>query len=66
MSNQANLEVERLIDALVERRKALGWSVRLLARAAGVQPSTVLRIESGERRPSLLMYTKLRLALEAA
>lgn len=65
-TNVVEEEVGKMLRELTQRRKEKGWSVRRLAREAGVEPSTVLRIESRERRPSLATYVRLRLVLEAA
>lgn len=50
-------EAKALAYALKQRRKALGLSASEVARRAGVEPSTLTRLELGERsspRPDLL------------
>ncbi len=56
---------ERLAGNLLRlARVQRGWSQRQLAEAAGVPVSTVARIESGTRQPSLLTISRLLAAAD--
>jgi transcriptional regulator with XRE-family HTH domain len=50
---------DRLGAYLKERREALGFTQRELARQLGVKASHVAFLESGRRRPSLSLITRL-------
>lgn len=52
-------------EQIFNRRKSLGWSIREVARRAGVCPSTVRRIETGEvTAPNLETLCRLEEVLE--
>lgn len=56
---------ERLAGNLLRLARAQrGWSQRQLAEAAGVPVSTVARIESGTRQPSLVTISRLLAAAD--
>ena len=56
---------ERLAGNLLRLARAQrGWSQRRLAEAAGVPVSTVARIESGARQPSLVTISRLLAAAD--
>ena len=56
---------ERLAGNLLRLARAQrGWSERRLAEAAGVPVSTVARIESGARQPSLVTISRLLAAAD--
>ncbi|RUO26284.1 hypothetical protein CWE09_06095 [Aliidiomarina minuta] len=54
----------RLAELLCEARQARGLSLRKLASAVGVSPTTIMRIEAAERKPSLFLVMQLCHALE--
>lgn len=54
----------RLAVLLNEARQDKGISLRKLAAKVGVAPSTVMRIESAEHKPSLFLVMQLCSALE--
>ncbi len=57
--------IERLAGNLLRLARAQrGWSQRQLAEAAGVPVSTVARIESGARQPSLVTLSRLLVAAD--
>jgi len=45
------MDTKRLAETVRAARERKGWSVRDLARAAGVGSTTVSQIEAGERAP---------------
>lgn len=45
-------------------REKKGWSTRALSQAAGLSPSYVSKLESGEIEPSLRVFGRLALVLE--
>ena len=47
------------LHPLTEARKHQGWTRKTLADKAGVSESTISRIESRERLPSMELLTKL-------
>jgi transcriptional regulator with XRE-family HTH domain len=47
-------------------RKLLGWPQMTLALEASVTPSTVLKFERGEGRPSVLSVSTIKRTLEGA
>lgn len=50
--------------AIVARlRQARGWTAAALAREAGTQPSTVTRMEAGQRMPGLEVARRIFAAL---
>jgi transcriptional regulator with XRE-family HTH domain len=56
---------ERMADnLLLLARQQRSWSQRPLAEAAGVPVSTVARIESGARQPSLVTISRLLAAAD--
>ena len=55
-----------LIDELVERRKAKGWTQQDLARACGLTQSVIGRIESKRSVPTLVTLQKIVSALGAS
>ena len=56
---------ERLAGNMLRLARAQrGWSQRQLAEAAGVPVSTVARIESGARQPSLVTVSRLLAAAD--
>ena len=55
----------RLIDELIELRKAKGWTQQELARACGLTQSVIGRIESKKSVPTLVTLQKIVAALEA-
>lgn len=56
----------RLIDELIELRKARGWTQQDLAKACGLTQSVVARIESKKSVPTLVTLQKIVSALDAA
>ena len=58
-------DTERLAGNMLRLARAQrGWSQRQLAEAAGVPVSTVARIESGARQPSLVTVSRLLAAAD--
>ena len=55
----------RLIDELIELRKARGWTQQDLAKAGGLTQSVVARIESKKSVPTLVTLQKIVSALDA-
>ena len=55
----------RLIDELIELRKARGWTQQDLAKACGLTQSVVARIESKKSVPTLATLQKIVSALDA-
>ena len=55
----------RLIDELIELRKARGWTQQDLAKACGLTKSVVARIESKKSVPTLVTLQKIVSALDA-
>ncbi|MBS6700838.1 MAG: helix-turn-helix transcriptional regulator [Clostridiales bacterium] len=55
----------RLIDELIELRKAKGWTQQELARACGLTQSVIGRIESKKSVPTLVTLQKIVAALDA-
>ena len=55
----------RLIDELIELRKARGWTQQYLAKACGLTQSVVARIESKKSVPTLVTLQKIVSALDA-
>lgn len=55
----------RLIDELIELRKARGWTQKDLAKACGLTQSVVARIESKKSVPTLVTLQKIVSALDA-
>ena len=55
----------RLIDELIELRKARGWTQQDLAKACGLTQSGVARIESKKSVPTLVTLQKIVSALDA-
>ena len=55
----------RLIDELIELRKARGWTQQDLAKACGLTQSVVARIESKKSVPTLVTLQKIVSALYA-
>lgn len=55
----------RLIDELIELRKAGGWTQQDLAKACGLTQSVVARIESKKSVPTLVTLQKIVSALDA-
>jgi transcriptional regulator with XRE-family HTH domain len=55
----------RLIDELIELRKARGWTQQDLAKACGLTQSVVARIESKKSVPTLVTLQKIVSALDA-
>lgn len=54
----------RLIDELIELRKARGWTQQDLAKACGLTQSVVARIESKKSVPTLVTLQKIVSALD--
>lgn len=55
----------RLIDELIELRKARGWTQQDLAKACGLTQSVVARIESKKSVPTLITLQKIVSALDS-
>lgn len=55
---------DRAIALLAEERKRLGLSHEKLAERTGLHRSSISLIESKKRKPTLLVATKLALALD--
>lgn len=55
----------RLIDELIELRKARGWTQQDLAKACGLTQSVVARVESKKSVPTLVTLQKIVSALDA-
>ena len=55
----------RLIDELIELRKAKGWTQQELARACGLTQSVIGRIEIKKSVPTLVTLQKIVAALDA-
>lgn len=55
----------RLIDELIELRKARDWTQQDLAKACGLTQSVVARIESKKSVPTLVTLQKIVSALDA-
>jgi transcriptional regulator with XRE-family HTH domain len=49
--------------ALTRLREAKGWNRRELAKAAGLNPATITRLERGERDPLATTVTRLAVVL---
>jgi DNA-binding XRE family transcriptional regulator len=47
-------------------RKLLGWSQMKLALEAGLAQTTIVSLESGKKRPSVLSVSMIKLALQTA
>lgn len=58
-------ELDGVPEFLRERRKFLGLSQAELARAVGVNQSTIHRIETGERTPGTELFLRLLKVLRA-
>lgn len=54
----------RLAELMFEARQNKGVSLRKLALMVGVAPSTIMRIEAAEHKPSLFLVMHLCKALE--
>jgi hypothetical protein len=52
-----------IIDALVEQRKAKGWTQKDLAKAANLTQSVIARLENKKATPQLDTLVKVVLAL---
>lgn len=63
--NRAELIILSLAVELVALRKKLGMSHEALASRAGVTRAAVSFIESGKRKPTLLILLKLANAMDA-
>ena len=59
------VQCARLIDELIELRKARGWTQQDLAKACGLTQSVVARIESKKSVPTLVTLQKIVSALDA-
>jgi transcriptional regulator with XRE-family HTH domain len=58
------LAVAEFLDALSRRRLRLGMSLRAVAKAAGIDPSLLSRMEAGKRgNPSAVSLARLARAL---
>lgn len=55
----------RLINELIELRKAKGWTQQNLARACGLTQAVIGRIESKKGAPTLVTLQKIVAALDA-
>ena len=53
-----------VIDALIERRKAKGWTQKDLAKATSLTQSVIARLESKRATPQLDTLVRIVLALE--
>jgi transcriptional regulator with XRE-family HTH domain len=49
--------------ALTRLREERGWNRRELARAAGVDPATITRLERGDRDPRAVTVARVAMAL---
>lgn len=58
-------KLDGLARFIRERRKLLGLSEAALARECGVNQSTIHRIETGERLPSMKLFVRLLEVLRA-
>jgi DNA-binding XRE family transcriptional regulator len=63
-NNYADNVLENVVELLAEARKAKGVSHETLAQKAGVTRPAISHIESGKRKPSLLICLKLAHALD--
>lgn len=54
---------QALVDLLIRKRKAAGWTQAQLAAAIGVRQSLIARIESGQRRIDVIELFTLAEAL---
>jgi DNA-binding XRE family transcriptional regulator len=54
----------RLINQLIERRRALRWTQKELAAHSGVGQAEISKIERGRKSPTLDTYSRLVTALE--
>jgi DNA-binding XRE family transcriptional regulator len=61
-----DLDRATLAEKLVRRRRVAGLSQAELARAAGVRPETLNRIERGRTTPDFATVRKLVVAMDAA
>jgi DNA-binding XRE family transcriptional regulator len=55
-----------LACAIIERRKAAGWTQEKLAKAAGVRQETISRLETGKHSPNIRTVDSIDLALKNA
>lgn len=55
----------RIIDDLIDLRRAKGWTQQDLAKACGLTQSVVARIESKKSVPTLVTLQKIVSALDA-
>jgi transcriptional regulator with XRE-family HTH domain len=58
--------VTTVADKIKEEREKAGWTQTELAKRAGITPSALSQIESGERYPSTLVLSKLARALSVS
>jgi transcriptional regulator with XRE-family HTH domain len=63
-NKHAEKTTEKLVKLLKEKRLAKGLSHQTLADIAGVNRSTISRIESGERIPTITVCLKIASALD--
>jgi transcriptional regulator with XRE-family HTH domain len=52
-------------STILERRRALGWSQRELARRADLRAATICEIENGKREPHASTLKAIEAALKA-
>ncbi len=64
-TNRAETIIRSLAKQLAVLRKKLGLSHEVLAARAGVTRAAISFIESGKRRPTLLILLKLAHAMDA-
>jgi len=54
----------RLINLLIERRRALHWTQKHLSAQSGIGQAEISKIERGRKSPTLDTYTRLVMALD--
>ncbi len=52
------------LNALIQRRRELGWTQKELADRSGVGQAEISRIERGSRSPTIETYSRLAAALQ--
>ena len=63
---KTSTNTQYISNKIKELRSECNWSQSKLARAAGVTPSAISMIESGQRVPSLLVIRKISDALKVS
>ncbi len=62
----SRITVTTVADKIKEEREKAGWTQTELAKRAGITPSALSQIESGDRYPSTLVLAKLSRALSVS